>query len=469
MQRSIVAFRAAVPSHLARVLHSRSARPAGSIAPCYSRPSLPEQHKLARVTTEDNVRKKSGLMSLAIVVASIWGATALLAPTGAAAQAVNPAWITAWATSQQGLGPAKISNATVRMIARVTAPGDSVRVRLDNTFGTAPVTFGKATIGLRVRGPAVAVGLVKPVSFAGKAQVTIAPGATVVSDPVALQVDALQDVAVSLFVSGTDVQPSQHNNAYVTSYLTDSGGGDQTASENGKPFTATTTSMFWLKSIDVSAAGNASTIVAFGDSITDGTCTTLDAHDRWEDALAERFALGKEVAHAVVNEGIGGNTVTGGANLNPPVNSQPGVDRLDRDVLSHAGVTHVILFLGTNDIRRGAPTAQVIGGIKDIITRVKQKGIKIYGVTIIPRDSVVPGIPDTGWNDAKSKIRNEVNEWMRKEAGFDGVLDFDRLVRDKSNPDIINIAYDCSDGVHPSPFGYFLMGKSVDLGLFQGK
>jgi lysophospholipase L1-like esterase len=407
-------------------------------------------------------------MSLAIAVASVWGAIAML-PTAAVAQAANPTWITAWATSQQGLGPAKISNATVRMIARVTAPGDSVRLRLDNTFGTAPVTFGKATIGLRVRGPAVAVGMVKPVSFAGKDSVTIAAGATIVSDPMALHVEALQDLAVSLFVSGTDVQPSQHNNAQVTSYLTGNGGGDQTASENGKPFTATTTSMFWLKSVDVSPAGSASTIVAFGDSITDGTCSTLDAHDRWEDALAARFALEKKVAHAVVNEGIGGNTVTGGANLNPPVNSPPGVDRLDRDVLSHAGVTHVILFLGTNDIRRGASAAQVMGGLKDIVARVKQKGIKIYGATIIPRDSVVVGIPDTGWDDAKSKIRNEVNEWMRKDAGLDGVLDFDRVVRDKSNPDIINIAYDCSDGIHPSPFGYFLMGRSIDLGMFKGK
>jgi lysophospholipase L1-like esterase len=411
------------------------------------------------------MKKRLDLTGIAVAVAL---SLLVSLPTGAIAQAANPAWLTAWATSQQGLGTAKISNATVRMIARVTVPGDSVRVRLDNTFGTAPVTFGKATIGLRARGPALAVGLVKPLTFGGKDSVSVAAGATVESDPVTLHVEALQDVAVSLFVSGTDVQPSQHNNAYVTSYLTDNGAGDKSASADGKPFTVTTTSMFWLKSIDVSPASTASTIVALGDSITDGTCSTLDAHDRWEDALAERFALEKEVAHAVINEGIGGNTVTS-ANLNPPANSPPGVERLDRDVFSHAGVTHVVLFLGTNDIRREAPAAQVIAGIKDIIARVKQKGIKIIGVTIIPRDSVVPGIPDTGWNDAKSKIRNEVNEWIRKQAGFDAVIDFDRLMRDKSNPDIINIAYDCSDGVHPSPTGYFLMGKSVDLGLFKGK
>ena len=411
--------------------------------------------------------RKSSLLGLAVAVAAAWMAGTPLSAI-AAPRDKSPAWVTAWATSQQGLGPTKISNSTVRMIARVTVPGESVRVRLDNTFGTAPVVFGKATIGLRARGPAVAAGLVRPLTFGGKDSVTIAAGATVTSDPVALRVEALQDIAVSLFVPAADVQPSQHNNAVVTSYLTDNGAGDQSASEDGKPFSAKTTSMLWLKSIDVIPDGRATTIVALGDSITDGTCSTLDAHDRWEDALAERFALGKRVAHAVINEGIGGNTVTS-ANLDPPANSPAGVDRLDRDVFSHAGVTHVVLFLGTNDIRREAPADQVIAGIKDIVARVKQKGIKIIGVTIIPRDSVVPGIPDTGWNDAKTKIRNEVNDWIRTQAGFDGVLDFDKLVRDRGNPDIISVAYDCGDGIHPSPFGYFLLGKSVDLGLFKKK
>ncbi len=402
--------------------------------------------------------------ALRILVAGI----GLLLPASLApALAQEQGFVAAWATSQQGLGQSKISNATVRMVARVTVPGDSVRIRLDNTFGKEPVVFGKATIGLRVRGPAVANGLIKPLTFGGKEGVTLAPGATLTSDPVALRVEAQQDVAVSLFVSGANVQPSQHNNAQVTSYLTQDGTGDQTGSQDGKPFTGKTTSMFWLKAIDVHAAPRAGTIVAFGDSITDGTCTTLDAHDRWEDVLAQRLALAGDAAHAVVNEGIGGNTVIGAASYDPPVNSPPGVDRLDRDVLSHAGVTHVVLFLGTNDIRRGASADQVMTGIKDIIARVKQKGIKIIGVTIIPRDSVVPGIADTGWNDAKTKIRDNVNEWIRKQAGFDAVLDFDKLVADQKNPDVINIAYDCSDGVHPSPFGYFLLGKSVDLGMFS--
>jgi lysophospholipase L1-like esterase len=385
------------------------------------------------------------------------------------AQTANQNWVAAWATSQQGLAQTKISNATVRMIARVTLAGDSVRIRLDNNFGTAPVTFAHATIAPRVRGPAVAAGLVKAISFGGKNTVTVPAGGSVESDAIALHVDAQQDLAVSLMVAGTDVQPSQHNNAVVTSYLTDNEAGDQTESVDGKPFDGKTTAMFWLKSIDVRSSAPATAIVAFGDSITDGTCTTLDAHDRWEDIMAERFALQGPAQLAVVNEGIGGNTVLDLPNYQPAVNSPAGVARLERDVLSHPGVSHVVLFMGTNDIRRGASADQVIGGMKDIIARVRAKGMRIVGATIIPRHSVVPGVPDTGWDDAKTKVRNRVNDWIRKDAGFDAVLDFDRVVQSATDPNLINQAYNCGDGVHPAPIGYFQMGKSVDLRIFERK
>ena len=401
---------------------------------------------------------KSGLMCLALVVGLGWHYPA-------DAQNAGAAWVTAWGTSQQGLGATKITNATVRMIARVTIPGDSVKVRLDNTFGLAPVVFDKASIGPRVRGAALAAGAIKPLTFGGNGAVTVPAGATVESDPVSFHVDAQQDVAVSLFVAGAEVQPSQHNNAVVTSYLTDNGAGDLSVAADGKAFTGKTTSMFWLKSIDVRPAAPAAGIVAFGDSITDGTCTTLDAHDRWEDILALRLALQGTGRWAVVNEGIGGNTVTG-ANLTPAAASPPGIERLDRDVLSHAGVTHVVLFMGTNDIRREASAEQVIGGMKNILSRVKGRGIKTIGVTIIPRHGALPGVENTGWNDAKTKIRNEVNDWIRKGADFDAVIDFDKVVRSASDPDLLNPAYNCGDGIHPSSIGYYQMGKSVDLGLF---
>ncbi|MGH7555873.1 MAG: GDSL-type esterase/lipase family protein, partial [Longimicrobiales bacterium] len=218
------------------------------------------------------------------------------------------------------------------------------------------------------------------------------------------------------------------------------------------------TAMPWLKSIDVQPIGPATAIVAFGDSITDGTCSTVDAHDRWEDTLARRFALQTSVLFSVINEGIGGNTVTR-AGTNPTFGSPPGVERLDRDVLSHPGVSHVVLFMGTNDINREATADQVIAGTRDIIARIKAKNIKVIGATMIPRH------PDA-WNESKGRVRRELNEWIRKDAGFDAVLDFDAVIRDPAKPDLMIPAYNCSDHVHPSPIGYFQMGKSVDLGIF---
>jgi lysophospholipase L1-like esterase len=361
-----------------------------------------------------------------------------------------------------------VSNATLRLIARVTIPGNMVRVRLDNSFGKQPVTFSHVTVAPRVRGPGVAGELLRPVTFSGNPGVTLAAGATVESDPVTLRVEAQQDLAVSIFVQG-NAEPSQHNNAQVTSYATENGAGDETMSIDGKSLGRNITSMPWLKSIDVLPAVPSSTIVAFGDSITDGTCTTPNAHDRWEDVLAERFALETPVRHAVVNEGIGGNTAVNAPGFDPPINSPPGVDRFDRDVLSHAGVSHLIIFLGTNDIRRGATADQVIAGLQNMMTRARAKRIKVIGATIVPRHSVVPGIADTGWNDQKTKIRDRVNDWIRREAGFDGVLDFDRVVRSSENPDLLTPAFNCGDGVHPSPIGYFEMGKSIDLHLFEGR
>jgi lysophospholipase L1-like esterase len=290
------------------------------------------------------------------------------------------------------------------------------------------------------------------------------------SDAVALHVEAQQDLGISLFVSGAEAQPSQHNNAQVTSYLTDNNAGDATEAADGKAFTGKTTAMYWLKSIDVRPQGAANSIIAFGDSITDGTCTTLDAHDRWEDIVAQRLALQTPIRLSVVNEGIGGNTVINAPGYNPPIGSPTGVDRLERDVLSHAGISHVVLFEGTNDIARGATSEQLIAGMKDIIARVHAKGLKIIGVTILPRANAYPIAGTlTLFDEKMTKVKNTVNAWIKKDAGFDAVLDMDAVVRDPARPDVIQQAYGCGDGVHPSPIGYFQMGKSVDLKVFGAR
>jgi lysophospholipase L1-like esterase len=419
--------------------------------------------------------------SMAFVTALVASAAALLAAPQAqdgrasAVARAGAAWVTAWGTSQQSLSDVQITNATVRMIARVTIPGDNVRIRLDNTFGTEPLRIGRAFIGYRIQGPAVAAGSSRPVTFSGTPDVTIPAAGSAWSDPVRLPVLAQQDLAVSLYVPGSNVRPSQHNGAVVTSYRSADGTGDVASDESRMPFTSTTTAMWWLKAIDVESVASAGAIVAFGDSITDGTCTTLDAHDRWEDVLSVRLGLEYEAGggraparglKAVVNEGIGGNTLTR-EGLMPPPDSTPGLERVDRDLLSHHGVTDVVLFMGTNDIRRGASAGQVIAAMTTIAQKARAKGFRVIGVSIIPRHNVPPAGTNTGWNPEKTRIRNDVNQWIRTKAPFDGVIDFDRVVRDPSNADLLRPEFNCGDGIHPSPAGYYAMGRSIELALFR--
>ena len=394
-------------------------------------------------------------------IIAVWLITLGLDPSRPA-EAQQGQWVVAWGSSLQGLSPDTVTNATVQMIARPTIPGSSVRVKLENTFSAEPLRIDAAYVALRNYKVSLVAGSTRPLTFNGLPSVTIPAGGRVVSDPAALAVDAQQDLAVSLYVPGANVPISQHTSAFTTSYLTPNGAGNHAGSMDRSAFTVTTTSMYWLSAVEVFSSSTTSAIIAFGDSITNGTCSTVDAHDRWQDLLAVRLLPPDGKGMAVVNAGIGGNTLTR-ANLTPPPNSPPGTERLDRDVLEQAGVTHVILFMGTNDIGRQASAAQVMTGMQEVIDRVKAIGLKVIGVTIIPRHNQPPTATSMGWDDAKTAIRNEVNEWIRHQASFDAVLDFDEVLRDPANPNLINPLFNC-DGVHPNSFGYFVMGRSIDLG-----
>jgi lysophospholipase L1-like esterase len=309
-----------------------------------------------------------------------------------------------------------------------------------------------------MRGAAIAPGTSRPVTFAGSPNVTIPPGGSVMSDPAPLKVLAHQDVAVSLFVPGADVHPSEHGMALTTSYLTANGAGDATATEAAAGFTATTTAMFWLKAIDVDAPGG-SAVVALGDSITDGFCSTVDGHDTWPDWLALRLDIEGKRHVAVLNEGINGNTLTDFG----PGGSTPGLERFDRDVLGHHGVTALLLFIGTNDIRRGPPAATVIAGMETAIKRAKERNLRVYGVTIVPRHiTPAPTAGNPGWTAEASKVRQEVNAWMRSQAKFDGIIDFDQAVRDPANPDLIRAPFNC-DNIHLTPLGLYEAARAVRL------
>jgi len=371
-------------------------------------------------------------------------------------------WIAAWGTSQEVYGSTTLTNRTVRLFARVSIGGQAVRIRLDNTFSPAPVTFGKVYVGQQLvkrsgdsasRNAKLIPGSNRQVFFGGSASVTIPAGGTVTSDAVQMTVRASQDLGVSLYIPDTGIRPSSHNAAQTRSYLTANDAGDTAADESSTPFTSSTTTMFWLKGIDVQSSSSRGAIVAFGDSITDGTCSTFDGHDRWVDWLAMRLAsLDGADAKAVVNEGLSSDTVT-------TIRTNSGVERLNRDVLSRDGVTDVVLFMGTNDISRGAARAQVTAGMQDIINRVRAEGIRIFGATILPRS-------DTSWTATKTQIRNDVNQWIRTSGAFDGVLDFDKAVRDPAHVNVLYPSFNCDD-IHPSPLGYIELAKAANLTILH--
>lgn len=367
-------------------------------------------------------------------------------------------WLAAWGTSQQGLDPLTVTDATVRMIVRPTLAGSHVRVQLQNTFGSTPLVIGAASIAARANGALLVAGSSRALTFGGSPSVSIPAGGAVYSDALAFDVHAWQDLAVSLYLPGASVQVSRHSNARKTSFFTAAGAGDHTADDAASAFALTTTSMWWLAALDVFSSGADGTIVFFGDSITDGTGTTTDGHDRWHDIVALRMMLDRKgkTELGAVNQGIGGNRVTNVI----PGNSPAAVDRLDRDVLARSGATHVVLFEGTNDIQAGVTADQLIAGIQNVIDRVHQAGLPIIGVTIIPRHNAT-------WTPQMTEYRNIVNDWIRRRANFDGVIDFDRLVRSAADPDLMNPILDLGDHIHPNPFGYFVMGQAVDLKLFE--
>ena len=402
----------------------------------------------------------------AVVVSTV--VLAMSHPGRAAAQQ----WVTAWGSSLQGPSQEDwmMTDASVRLIARSTIAGDRVRVRLENTFGMAPLTIGAATSGHQAGGAALVAGSVRPLRFDGSDAVTIPAGEYVVSDPVTLAVRAEQRLAISLHIPGSNVGSSVHNNGLTTSYVTDASAGDQTGDVDGQPYAATTTRMHWLSAVEVYSSSARGAIVAFGDSITDGSCATIDGHNRWEDVLYTRLLDGQTAAAgtarlAMVNAGIGGNTVI----RVPPVGSVPGVERMDRDVLSLAGVTHVVLFLGTNDLRRNATADQVIAGLDEVVRRAKARGLTVIGTTIIPRNPVPRGLPpELGFGAARNAERHAVNAWIRSNEDLDAVLDFDAVLKDSNDRDLITLIFDC-DGIHPNVLGYAAMARSVDLTVFAGR
>jgi lysophospholipase L1-like esterase len=402
-----------------------------------------------------------------LVALAIGAASAITVPVRASA----PAWTAAWATSLHGsrdfgmdpwaraaLPLQTVADQTLRMVARVRAPGRTVRVVLSNRDGDKPVTFARATVARRVAGAAVDPTSMRQLLFAGAAAITLPPGAEVVSDPVALTVDAGVDVAVSVHVRGTTSLPAWHRFANVTSYLSSAGSGDATGDATGGPFDWPVTSWFWLARVDVAGGAPTPVVVALGDSITDGFPLVPDAQQAWPAALASRAAAaGRRLS--VLNAGIAGNRVVG-----PPCGQcgRRALDRLDRDVLAMPGVRTLIVAEGTNDLAGGVDPFELVKGLADIARWARAHGLRVIGTTIPPRGGSM------GWTAELERRRWDVNHWIVHGGVFDAVVDFDAALRNPLAHEQMRSEYDSGDQLHPNALGLDAMAAAIPLASVVG-
>ena len=405
--------------------------------------------------------QKSSFIILALVFT-------FLLPVLSPAAFAQDHWVGTWATAPitmppTGEGSAAFNNQTLRQIVRVSIGGRLVRVRLSNAFGAQPLAVGSAHIALRSAGAAIKPGSDRTLTFGGAKSTIIWPGALMVSDAVELDVPALADLAVSIYLSG-DVPATfpitGHRVARQTNYV--SPAGDFTASAD-MPISSTVQSWYFLTGVEVMAAQQAQAVVVLGDSITDSNLSTLDTNNRWPDQLARRLIAARRQI-GVSNQGAAGNRV-----LQDGPGGESGLHRFDRDVLSQSGVAWVIVILGINDLRNRNPVEvtadDMIAGYKQMILRARARGLKIFGGTLLPyeNETFTPG----AYTPEGEVRRQAVNAWIRTSGAFDAVIDFDRALRDPSHPARLLPKYDYGDHLHPSDLGYQLMGDTVDLTLFK--
>jgi lysophospholipase L1-like esterase len=389
------------------------------------------------------------------------------------ARAKPQVWIASWGTSQQVPEPQNalpaddLRDATVREIFHLSVGGSAVRVHVSNAFGMEALHFTAVHIARppSPTGAAIDPSTDKALTFDGRGDVSVPPGAEFVSDPVDYALPALSDLAVTFHLDAPPATETGHPGSRATSYFVHGdfvGAATLTDAKHVDHW-------YQISGIDVLAASGAASVVALGDSITDGHGATTNGNDRWTDVLAARLqSSGKTREIGVSNQGIGGNhLLTDGLGPNA-------LARFDRDVLAPAGVRWLIVFEGVNDLgglarngevspaEHGERVKRVLAAYQQIVVRAQAHGIRVFGATITPyvgSNYYHPG-------PASEADRQAVNQWIRTAGHFDAVIDFDSVVRDPQQPDHLLPAYDCGDHLHPSPAGYKAMGEAVALSLF---
>ena len=362
------------------------------------------------------------------------------------------------------------NNQTLRQIVHLTVGGSRIRVVLANTFGTVPLAIGAAQVALRDKDATILPQSSRVLTFGGAARATIPAGAILLSDPVDLVVRDFADLAIDLYLpedtAALKSPVTLHPAAWQTNYV--SAPGNQ-AGVVTLPVQTTTSyrrgdglfgaSWFFLARVEVPAPGAVGSVVAFGDSITDGTGSILDMNNRWPEQLARRLA-GAGQRLAVLNAGIGGNRLlldgTG-----------PGaLARFDRDVLAQPGVTHAIVLEGINDIGRARQNplpgaAELIAAHRQLISRAHSRGIKIAGATLTPFEGA------SYWTPEGEAKRQALNDWIRTSREYDAFFDFDAAVRDPAHPTKTAAPYDMGDHLHLNAAGYKAVAETINLAWFR--
>jgi len=401
-------------------------------------------------------------LTFAAVVALVFAPIAL----SRAQSTPHPQWVGTWATAPYladgGMNVRMLSGVTLREIAHISVGGAQVRIRFTNEFGLDPLTISDAHAALSAGGGAIQPGSDHAITFGGASTVNVPPGAAIFSDPVALQVAPLSDVAVSFYLPPQIMRAeTYHGFADQENFVSM---GDNSAAEN-LPQPTTIVSWYFFDGIDVPAVAGSRSIVALGDSITDGAHSTLGANHRWPDFLAARLQADPNLKNiGVLNVGIGGNRV-----LNESTGPSA-LSRVDRDVLAQSGVRYVIVLESINDIGRlshfqtpwdDITAEQLEWGLKQIADDAHEHGIKAIGATLTPYGGAGYG------SEKGEQVRQAVNNWIRTSGTFDAVVDFDKITQDPANPNRFNPAYDSGDHLHPKDAGYQAMGSGIDLSLFS--
>ncbi|MER6010791.1 SGNH/GDSL hydrolase family protein [Streptomyces bluensis] len=381
-----------------------------------------------------------------------------------AVRPMSSGWTGSWAASSSGytaVGP--WTDRTLRLVVHTSAGGPRVRIRLDNTFAAAPVRIGSATVAVQAGGAAARSAPV-PLSFRGAAGTEIPAGAQAFSDPLGFEVPANTNLLVSFHLPETVTAAPVHRMAMQTSYVSEPG--DHAGDGSAAAYTSTITTWPLLTGVDV--GGGPGSVVLLGDSITDGDKSTPDANRRWPDVLAGRLLRQGPRQNAVprygvLNHGISANRVVTDRYPGDGVSTDTGgvsaLHRLDRDVLAQTSARTVVVFQGVNDVRWGTTADQVIAGLREIAARGHARGLRVLAATIAPCEG------EARCTAAVDAERSAVNAWIRGADAFDGVLDFDAVLRDPERPSRMLPAYDSGDHLHPGDAGLAALADSVDLQL----